>query len=59
MPIFITVAKKHQNFVTVTSFHVDQTERGLSCLLTVELLAYVFVSSANPCTRFSVRNSFK
>jgi hypothetical protein len=40
MPIFmITVAKKHQNSVTVTSFHVDQMERGLSCLLTMELLA--------------------
>jgi hypothetical protein len=26
-------------------------------LLTMELLAYVFVSSTNPCTRFSVRNS--
>jgi hypothetical protein len=43
MPIFITVAKKHQNSVTVTSFHVDQIEHGLSCLLTMELLAYVFV----------------
>jgi hypothetical protein len=60
MPIFIiTVAKKHQNSVTLTSFHVDQVEHGLSCLLTMELLAYVFASSANPCTRFSVRNSLK
>jgi hypothetical protein len=60
MLIFIiTVAKKHQNSVTVTSFHVDQMERGLSCLLTMELLAYMFVSSTNPCTRFSIRNSLK
>jgi hypothetical protein len=52
MPIYIiTVAKKHQNSVTVTSFHVDQIERGLSYFLTMELLAYVFVSSTNPCTR--------
>jgi hypothetical protein len=56
---FLTVAKKHQNSVNVTSFHVDQMERGLSCLLTMELLIYVFVSSTNPCTRFSVRNSLK
>jgi hypothetical protein len=27
-------------------------------LLTMELLAYLFVSSTNPCTRFSVRKSF-
>jgi hypothetical protein len=56
MTIFIiTVAKKHQNSVTVTSFHADQIERGLSCLLAMKLLAYVFVSSTNPYTRFSVR----
>jgi hypothetical protein len=28
-------------------------------LLTMKLLAYLFVSSANPCTGFSIINSLK
>jgi hypothetical protein len=54
MPVLITVAKKHHSSVTVTSFHDNEIERGLRCLVDPKLLAYLFVLSTNPCTRFSV-----